>query len=100
MNLRNEKTIREQRPIMPFMFSEHLTINGLEFREGEMVTNLSDSRTIIIPIAWFPRLRKATLEQLNSYEISPAGCALHWEELDEDISVVSLLNGLKGGCCH
>jgi hypothetical protein len=72
----------------------------LEFQEGEMTAHLSDSRSVIIPTAWFPRLRQATKEQLQNYEISPAGCGIHWEELDEDISIKAFTNGLKGGCCH
>ena len=97
MNLRKE--IRtDQQPIIHTQ--EHLTILNLEVREGEMTANLSDSRSITIPTAWFKRLREATSEQLKQYEISPAGCAIHWEELDEDISVKSFTNGLKGGCCH
>lgn len=97
MNLRKEIRTSEQLTVHT---QEHITILSLEIREGEIIANLSDSRSITIPTAWFPRLRNATLEQLNKYEISPAGCAIHWEELDEDISLKSFTNGLKGGCCH
>lgn len=81
---------------------EHVTILGLDINKesGGIMANLSDSRSIIIPLAWFKRLRNASQEQLNKYEISPAGCAIHWEELDEDISIKSFTNGLRGGCCH
>ena len=50
---------------------------GLEFWEGEIIAHLRDSRSVVVPIAWFPRLRNTTLEQLNNYEISPADCAIH-----------------------
>ncbi len=43
------------------------------------------------PLAWFPRLHKATPEQRERYELSAYG--LHWEELDEDISIEGLLAG-------
>jgi Protein of unknown function (DUF2442) len=56
-----------------------------------MNVELSDGRTIGVPLGWFPRLRDATREQLANYELSP--CGLHWEELDEDISVAGLLAG-------
>ena len=56
-----------------------------------MSVALSDGRTIGVPLAWFPRLLDATPEQLENYELSP--CGLHWEELDEDISVAGLLAG-------
>lgn len=99
MNLRNEVRTNQQ-PIVHTQ--EHIIILGLEVNKeaGGIMANLSDSRSIIIPLAWFKHLRNATQEQLNKYEISPAGCAIHWEELDEDISIKSFINGLKGGCCH
>ena len=99
MNLRNEVRT-DQQPVINTQ--EHVTILGLEVNKeaGGIMANLSDSRSIIIPLAWFKRLRDATPEQLNKYQISPAGCAIHWAELDEDISIKSFINGLKGGCCH
>ena len=101
MNLRNEKITNETEKTTPIIITQpHFTIIGLEFEEGEIAANLSDSRSITIPTAWFPRLRNATLEQLKYYEISPAGCAIHWPEIDEDISVKAFINGLKGGYCH
>jgi hypothetical protein len=44
-----------------------------------------------VPLAWFPRLLAATPEQRNQFELSPRG--IHWEALDEDISVDGLLAG-------
>jgi Protein of unknown function (DUF2442) len=52
---------------------------------------LSDGRTLDVPLAWFPRLLHATREQLENFELSPRG--LHWEDLDEDISIAGLLTG-------
>jgi hypothetical protein len=48
---------------------------------------------VSVPIIWFPLLHTATSEQLNQYEIGVGGRALHWPELDEDISVAQLLAG-------
>lgn len=53
--------------------------------------DLDDGRTLSVPLAWFPRLLAATPEQRNRFELSPMG--IHWEELDEDISVDGLLAG-------
>ena len=64
---------------------------GITFDEVRMNVELSDGRILGIPLAWFPRLQDATREQLESYELS--SCGLHWEELDEDISVAGLLAG-------
>ena len=53
--------------------------------------DLEDGRTIGVPLAWFPRLLHATREQRETYELSRRG--IHWEALDEDISVAALLSG-------
>ena len=53
--------------------------------------SLSDGRTIAAPLTWFPRLLEATPEQRAQVELSKHG--LHWEALDEDISVAGLLAG-------
>ncbi len=56
-----------------------------------MWVELSDGRTLGVPLAWFPRLLRAAPEQREAVRISPRG--LHWETLDEDISVAGLLAG-------
>ena len=53
--------------------------------------HLDDGRVISVPLAWFPRLLNATPEQRAPFEISPRG--IHWDALDEDISVDGLLAG-------
>jgi hypothetical protein len=57
-----------------------------------MWVELSDGRTIGVPLAWFPRLLRAAAEQRDQVRISSRG--LHWDALDEDISVQGLLAGL------
>jgi Protein of unknown function (DUF2442) len=64
----------------------------VHFDEDSMWVNLSDGRVIGVPLAWFPRLLHATPEQRTQVRISSRG--LHWEALDEDISVSGLLTGL------
>lgn len=56
-----------------------------------MWVHLDDGRVIAVPLAWFPRLLTATPEQRAQFELSPRG--VHWEALDEDISVDGLLAG-------
>ncbi|MFL6672148.1 MAG: DUF2442 domain-containing protein [Massilia sp.] len=65
----------------------------LTFDEDTMWVHLVDGRTLGIPLAYFPRLLNAKPAQLARYVISGAGAGLHWEELDEDISVEHLLMG-------
>jgi hypothetical protein len=64
---------------------------GITFDNAKMIVELSDGRTLGVPLIWFPRLLDATPVQRANYELSPYG--LHWEELDEDISVAGLLAG-------
>ena len=53
---------------------------------------LDDGRTVSVPLVWFPRLANATELQRKEWEFIGAGIGIHWEEIDEDISVASLLN--------
>lgn len=64
---------------------------AVRFEGASMVVDLTDGRTLSVPLAWFPRLMVATPEQLRQVRISRRG--LHWEELDEDVSVAGLLAG-------
>lgn len=52
---------------------------------------LEDGREIGIPLLWFPKLRKATMDQLNNWRLIGNGVGIHWESIDEDISVAALL---------
>jgi hypothetical protein len=64
---------------------------AVRFDEDTLWVSLSDGRTIAAPLAWFPRLLEATPEQRALVEMSKGG--LHWDALDEDISVAGLLAG-------
>jgi hypothetical protein len=64
---------------------------AVNFDDSSMWVELSDGRTIGVPYAWFPRLLYATPQQRERVEIGRMG--LHWEELDEDISIAGLLAG-------
>jgi hypothetical protein len=62
-----------------------------------MWIDLEDGRTLGIPLVWFPRLLRATHDQRHDYFISPSG--IHWDEIDEDISIAGLLAG-RGDMTH
>ena len=61
------------------------------FDEDTMWVALSDGRTLGVPLAWFPRLLRATPAERTAVTLSPMG--LHWEALDEDISMAGLVAG-------
>ncbi|MGH9940892.1 MAG: DUF2442 domain-containing protein [Pyrinomonadaceae bacterium] len=52
---------------------------------------LADGREVSTPLVWFPRLLKATAEQRTKWRLIGGGVGIHWEDVDEDISVESLL---------
>jgi hypothetical protein len=58
-----------------------------------MWVELSDGRTLGVPLAWFPRLLRATIAEREQVELSRFG--LHWEAIDEDISIEGLLAGRR-----
>ena len=66
---------------------------SVRFDDDNMWVELSDGRTLGVPLAWFPRLLHATPKQRAAYRISSRG--LHWQGLDEDISIAGLLAGVS-----
>lgn len=69
-----------------------VSAKSVRFDSDNMWVDLSDGRTLGVPLAWFPRLLRSTEEQRQQVRVSSRG--LHWPELDEDISVAGLLAGL------
>jgi hypothetical protein len=61
--------------------------------ETSIIVELIDGRTITAPLVWFPRLAKATVEQLKNWELLGDGEGIHWPDLDEDLSIAGLLAG-------
>jgi len=68
--------------------------NRVHFDEDMMWVDLTDGRQLGVPLAYFPRLRQATDEQRQKLIISGGGVGLHWDDLNEDISVQALLLGI------
>ena len=68
---------------------------SVAFDDSMMWISLTDGRQLGVPLAFFPRLLHATPEQLAACVISGGGAGLHWDELDEDISVSGLLAGKR-----
>jgi hypothetical protein len=59
--------------------------------------DLRDGRTISVPLAWFPRLLHSTPEERRNWRLIGKGQGIHWEDLDEDISIQGLLAGRHSG---
>jgi hypothetical protein len=70
---------------------------NVEITEDSLTVELSDGRTISVPLAWYPRLTHGTPEERNNWRLIGRGHGIHWEALDEDISVEGLLLGKASG---
>ena len=68
-----------------------VSAKSVRFDADSMWLELSDGRTLGVPLAWFPRLLDASPDQREAVELG--GLGLHWEALDEDISIEGLLAG-------
>ena len=67
---------------------------SVRFDADTMWLNLADGRQLGVPLAYFPRLLRASPEQRKIFLITGGGTGIHWDDLDEDISVASLLSGI------
>ena len=67
----------------------------LEFTDKYMDVHLADGRLLRIPLDWYPRLEWATPKQRKNYELIYDGEAIHWPDIDEDVSIAGLLKGNK-----
>lgn len=72
--------------------AEKVTVTGTTLSVA-----LSDGRTISVPLGWYPRLVHGTPQERNNWRLIGKGRGIHWEDLDEDISVESLLAGQPSG---
>lgn len=63
----------------------------VRFSDDALHVRLSDGREVSVPLEWFPRLRDATPEQRSNWRFIARGIGIHWEDVDEDIAVTTLL---------
>lgn len=65
--------------------------------DDALCIDLSDGRSISVPLAWFPRLLHSTQEERSNWRLIGRGHGIHWEDIDEDISIDGLLAGRPSG---
>ena len=70
------------------------TIRDVRVTEDEITAFLADGRVISVPLAWSWRLSEATAEQRANFQIIGGGQGIHWPDVDEDISVRGMLDGI------
>ena len=71
--------------------SGEVTAVGVSCTTDSLKVVLTDGRVVSVPLAWFPRLLAATPKQRSEWELIGGGIGIHWESIDEDILVASLL---------
>jgi hypothetical protein len=76
---------------------ETLAIQQLAITDDTLSVDLSDGRTISVPLAWYPRLLHGSTEERNDYRFIAGNSGIHWNQLDEDISVKNLILGQPSG---
>jgi hypothetical protein len=84
-----------------------MSISGAELKDAvaqnvtasheALIVDLADGRTITVPLAWFPRLAHGTPAERANWRLIGGGSGIHWPDVDEDISVASLLAGRRSG---
>lgn len=76
------------------MNTSTVTIKNITFRQGAMTLHFSDGRKVSTPIAWYPRLDRATAKQRNNWQILGKNRGIHWPDVDEDLSIEGILHGV------
>ncbi|MDA3939744.1 MAG: DUF2442 domain-containing protein [Spirochaetia bacterium] len=72
-------------------------INSVIVTNDSLIVGLIDGRTVSVPLAWYPRLLHASIEERNTWRLVGKGVGIHWEAIDEDISTEGLLAGRPSG---
>ena len=68
-------------------------VSNVEFTDDVLSVALMDGRTIIVPLAWYPRLLNASEKERQNWQVGGGGYGIHWPDVDEDLSTEGLLRG-------
>ncbi len=77
---------------MDIPYAENVSVT-----KDALTVDLSDNRTISVPLGWYPRLMHATLNERKNWRLIGRGQGIHWEDIDEDISIEGLLADRPSG---
>jgi hypothetical protein len=75
---------------IPYALDVHVT-------EDTLSVDFSDGRSISVPLGWYPRIEYASPHERTNWRLIGNGLGIHWEDIDEDISVKGLLTGKPSG---
>jgi hypothetical protein len=68
-------------------------VRDVSFTDDTLSVDLADGRTITVPLAWYPRLLRASHEQRTKWQLAGGGFGIHWPDIDEDLNTDGLLRG-------
>lgn len=74
-----------------------VSAQNVQVTDDALIVDLSDGRTVSVPLAWFPRLLHGTPDERSKWRLIGNGEGIHWPDLDEDISVENLILGKPSG---
>ena len=77
--------------------TETAAAKNVRVTDRELVIELRDGRVVSVPLAWYPRLAEGSPRERRRWELLGPGIGIHWPDLDEDISIDGLLQGLPSG---
>ncbi|MDX1947877.1 MAG: DUF2442 domain-containing protein [Pirellulaceae bacterium] len=78
---------------MPISIKADERVADVSISKNRLVVALRDGRLISVPLAWYPRLLRASSKQRRNWQIAGAGYGIHWPEIDEDLNTAGLLRG-------
>ena len=76
---------------MSFSVTDQPRAERVDFGADAMIVHLMDGRSVSVPLEWFPRLRDASEDERSAWRLIGRGVGIHWDQLDEDLSVRGLL---------
>ena len=74
--------------------NETIIAENVKISEEALTVDIDDGRTISVPLSWFPRLLYGSADERNNWRLIGRGEGIHWPDLDEDISITGLLDGI------
>jgi hypothetical protein len=77
--------------------ADSILARSVSVTDDSLVVELSDGRTLSVPLAWYPRLQHGTANERTNCRLIGRGDGIHWPDLDEDISVAGLVAGRPSG---
>ncbi len=76
---------------------ETAAAQNVRVTDRALIVELRDGRVVSVPLAWYPRLAEGSPSERRRWELLGPGIGIHWPDLDEDISIEGLLQGLPSG---